>query len=146
MRGNRKVIWISLLAVLLLAGAVTVASAQNPKRPQQKIRAAVLRGMFLGGLDLTDQQKTQIKTILANHKADIRAVVVESVKARKDLRQALAEGTDQSALKAAYDQLSAARWNALLLRRNIGSEIKPILTAEQQAKLQKRLQNIRKIG
>jgi len=102
--------------------------------------------MFLAGLDLTDQQKEQIKTVLSNHKSDIKTVVQDNIKARKDLRQALAQGADQASLKAAYDQVSAAGWNALLLRNNIGAEIKPILTAEQQAKIQKRLENINKIG
>ncbi len=146
MRKNQKVFWAGLLAVFLLAGAVAVVNAQNVKRPQKGGAAFALRGMFLAGLDLTDQQKEQIKTILSNHKSDIRTVAQGNLKARKDLRQAMAEGADQASLKAAYDEVSAAGWNALLLRKNIGAEIRPILTAEQQAKLQKRLENINKIG
>ncbi len=146
MRGYQKCLWVGALAVLLLIGAVAVANAQNLKRLQKGGRAVALRGMFLAGLDLTDQQREQFKTILSSHKADIKTVVLDNMKARKDLRQAMAEGADQASLKAAYDQVSAAGWNALLLRKNIGSDIRPILTAEQQAKLQKRLENIEKIG
>ncbi len=146
MRGNQKVFWVGLLAVLLLAGTMAVANAQNLKRQQRGAGVFAFRGMFLAGLDLTDQQKEQIKTVLSNHASDLKTVVQDNIKARKDLRQALAQGADQASLKLAYDKVSAAGWNALLLRDNIGAEIKPILTVEQQAKLQKRLENVNKIG
>ena len=146
MRKYQKVLWVGALAGLLLVGSVAVTSAQNLKRLQKGGAAVALRGIFLAGLDLTDQQKDQIKTVLSGHKADIKTAVLDNLKARKDLRQAMAEGADRASLKAAYDEVSAAGWNALLLRKNIGTEIKPILTADQQAKLQKRLENIKKIG
>src|SRR5512143_2929141 len=98
MRGYRKVFWAGVLAALLLVGAV--ANAQNPKVVQKQAGAVALRGMFMAGLDLTDQQKEQIRTILANHKVDIRSAAVENMKARKDLRQAMAAGADQAALKS----------------------------------------------
>jgi periplasmic protein CpxP/Spy len=140
------------LVVLLLVSAVAVANAQNAKRLQQNRRqAAALKGMsraglLLGGLDLTDQQKEQVKGILATHKTEIKTAVQENVKARKGLREALASGADQTVLRAAYDQVSGAGWNTLRLRSQIGSEVKQVLTPEQQERLQKRLQNINKLG
>ncbi len=146
MRANQKVIRAGLLGILLLAGAVAVVNAQNLKRQQKGGEALALRAIFVAGLDLTDPQKEQIRTVLSNHKSEISAVVQSNLKARKGLRQALTEGTDQASLKAAYDEVSSAGWNTLLLRKNLGAEIMPILTAEQQAKLQKRLQNINRIS
>jgi periplasmic protein CpxP/Spy len=142
---------VSLVAILLV-GAVTVASAQNAKRLQQnRGQAAAGMGMFrasllLGGLDLTDQQKEQVKGILSNHNAEIKTVVQENLKARKGLREALASGIDPAALKGAYDQASSAGWDTLNLRIKIMSEIKSVLTPEQQQRLQKRMQNINKLG
>ncbi len=146
MRGYRKIFWAGSLAIALAVGAVTVVKAQNAKRLQRTGPAAGLRGTFLQGLDLTDQQRQQIKSILANHKSEIQSVAQEARTARQGLREALAAGADNATLKTAYDQLSAARWDALMLRKNIGGEIKPILTADQLAKLQKRLENIGRIA
>jgi Spy/CpxP family protein refolding chaperone len=152
MKRYTKALWAGSLAVLLIVGAVAVGNGQNLRRLQQERGgAAALRGMFgarmfLAGLDLTDPQKEQVKTIFANHKADIKAVVQDTIQARKGLREALAAGADSVALKTAYDKVSDAGWKALQLLTQIGAEIKPILTAEQQAKLQKRLQNMKKLG
>ena len=149
MRRYQKVLAAIGLAILLIVSAVAVANAQNPKRLGQGGAAA--KGifnvrMFLRGLNLTDQQKEQVKNILSNHKPDMKAVAQESLQARRGLREALAGGADQAALKAAYDKVSTAGWNALMLRKQIGSEIKQILTPEQLELLQKRQQNLKKLG
>jgi protein CpxP len=151
MRGHQKALTAISLAVLLIVGAVAVVNAQNLKRFGQGGAAAASKGKFnarmlLRGLNLTDQQKEQVKNILSNHKPDIKAAAQESLQARKGLREALAGGVDQGALKAAYDKVSSAGWNALLLRNQIGSEIKQILTPEQQQLLQKRQENLKKLG
>lgn len=152
MKRHLRVVPAVGLVALLLASAVAVANAQNAKRLQQNLgKAAALKGgfragLFLGGLDLTDQQKEQVKGILANHKTEIKAVAQEDVKARKALREALATGADQATLKAAYDQVSSAGWDTLSLQIQIRSEVKKILTPEQLERLQKRLQNINKLG
>jgi Spy/CpxP family protein refolding chaperone len=152
MKRNAKAMWVGSLAVLLIAGAVVLAHGQNPGRLQQRPGAgAAMRGMFrarmfLAGLDLTDQQKEQVKTIFANHKDAIRSAVQGSIQARKGLREAIAANSGQDALKAAYDKVSDAGWNALQLRTQIGAEIRQILTPAQQAKLQKRLQNMNRFG
>jgi protein CpxP len=152
MKRHLKVSLAVSLVVLLLVSAVAVANAQNAKRLQQnRGQAAALKGKFragllLGGLDLTDRQKEQVKGILANHKTEIKTIVQENAKAQKGLREALASGVDQVALRVAYDQVSSAGWDALSLRVQTGLEVKKILTPEQQERLQKRLQNIKKLG
>ncbi len=151
MRGYQKTLAAISLGVLLIVSAVAVANAQNLKRLGQGGAAVAIKEkfnarMFLRGLNLTDQQKEQVKNILSNHKPDIKAVAQESLQARKGLREALAGGAEQEALKVAYDKVSGAGWNALMLRNQIGSEIKQILTPEQQELLQKRQQNLKKLG
>jgi len=149
MRRYQKALAAISLAVLLTVSAVAVANAQNLKRLGQGGAAA--KGMFnarmfLRGLNLTDQQKEQVKNILSNHKPEMKAVAQESLQARRGLREALAGEADQAALKAAYDKVSTAGWNALMLRNQIGSELRQILTPEQQELLQKRQQNLKKLG
>jgi len=149
MRGYRKALAAVSLAILLVVSAVAVANAQNVMRLGQGREAAnglFKARLFLRGLNLTDQQKEQVKTILSNHKPDMKAVAQETLQARRGLREASASGADEAALKAAYDKVSAAGWNALMLRNQIGSEIKQILTPEQQDLLKKRQENLKKLG
>jgi periplasmic protein CpxP/Spy len=152
MKGYQKALAAISLAALLIVSAVAVANAQNPKRLGQGGAANPLMGKFnprrtlLRGLNLTDPQKEQIKTIIANHKTDVKAAAQETIKARKDLREALAGSADPAALKTAYDKVSDAGWKALLLRNQIRSEIMQVLTPEQQALLQKRQQKVKKLG
>jgi protein CpxP len=149
MRGYQKALVAISLAALLTVSAVAVANAQNLKQLGQggmATKGTFHVRMFLRGLNLTDQQKEQVKNILSNHKPDMKAVAQESLQARRGLREALAGGADQAALKAAYDKVSTAGWNALILREQIGSEIKQILTPEQQELLKKRQQNLKKLG
>jgi Spy/CpxP family protein refolding chaperone len=152
MKRHANALWVGSLAVLLIAGGIVLAHGQNPRRLQQGPGAGpAMQGMFrarmfLAGLDLTDQQKEQVKTIFADHKDEIKSVVQDTVQARKGLRAAIAANSGQDALKAAYGEVSDAGWNALQLRTKIGAEIKQILTPDQQAKLQKRLQNMNRFG
>lgn len=139
---------LALGAALLLAATVAVAAnAQNAKPGQNGAQKRVLRSMIrpgaaLRGLDLSQQQKDQVKAILTSHKDAIKAAVTDGVKARLVMNRALASGASDQDLKAAFDNATNAQWNALQLRSQMIAEIKPILTPDQQARLQQRLQKV----
>jgi Spy/CpxP family protein refolding chaperone len=136
-------------AMVLLATVAGVARAQNARRVgrAQAGAANILRpATWLRGLDLTAEQKDQIKTIVASHKDEIKAVRQANAEARNALRAARAEGADLGTLKAAYDKVSNAGWEALVSRNTIGAEIKGILTPDQLAKLEKRLKALGTAG
>ncbi len=129
--------------VLSLAGAAA-ADAQNRRGIlQQRAFASLRPGALVAGLNLTEQQREQVRSILAGHKDEMRTLAQEAREAQKAFREALAAGTDPAASKPAYDRAAEARWNMLLLRHRIASEIKQILTPEQQEKLEKRIRRIR---
>jgi Spy/CpxP family protein refolding chaperone len=141
----------AVLALLLGVTAITAAYAQNNGRFLQQRGAASLRGMlrpgaFLAGLNLTEQQREQVRNILAGHKEEIQALVRETREAQRAFREGLAAGKDPAALKPAYDRASEARWNMLLLRNRIAAEIRQILTPEQQEKLERRIRRIKGAG
>jgi Spy/CpxP family protein refolding chaperone len=134
-------------AMLLIATVVAVANAQDAKLGQKAAQKRVLRslirpGAALRGLDLTQQQKDQIKAILASNKDAIKAAVTDSVKARLLMNRALASGASDQDLKAAFDNAANAQWNELQLRSKMIAGIKPILTPDQLARLQQRLQKV----
>jgi len=147
MKRHMKVILAAAAAILLLAAVVASAHAQNAGRRaqvrQQAAGRAMFRaGIFLRGLDLTDAQREQVKGILESHKAEMQASAKEQVQARRVLGRALADGASETALKAAFDQVTSAEWNTIQLRSRMLSEFKQILTAEQLARLQERLRKV----
>jgi Spy/CpxP family protein refolding chaperone len=146
MKRHRNAMVAIVAIVLLVVSAVAVANAQNARRnllvqKQGARQKAMMRlRAFLGGLDLTQQQKDQVKTILAGHKSDIQTIARQTVQDRLSLRSAIVAGaTDDGPLKAAFDKVTTDQWSALTLRSKITAEIKRILTPDQQALLQQRI-------
>jgi Spy/CpxP family protein refolding chaperone len=130
--------------ILLIVTVAAVANAQNAKLKrrilgQEAIKTVFRAKAFLGGLNLTDQQKAQVKTLLANHREEIWAAAREYAKARLALGQALAHGASDQTLKAAFDKVSSAEWNAVTLRSKMVAEVEQVLTPDQQTALQQKL-------
>lgn len=150
MKKRSRVFWICGAAVLMIAGWVAVANAQNARRNdarggQGSPRSMFRLGLVLRGLDLTEPQKEQVKTILTSHREDIRAAVKAYSQARLALGRALAAGAGEADLKALFDKAAGAEWDAIQLRGRIFEEIKAILTPEQLSILQKRLERLGKL-
>jgi Spy/CpxP family protein refolding chaperone len=139
---NSKAIWIAGIFGVLIGITAVVANAQNGRLVRQRLaqgqNTLARPQAWVRGLNMTQDQKDQVKAILANHKAEIKDVAKENAQARKELAAAMANGTDVQTLKSAYDKVSAAGWDRVLLRNKISAEIKPILTPEQLQQLQKR--------
>ena len=87
-------------------------------------------------LDLTDDQKTQVKSIVDSHQAEFKAVG-EKMRAARDGMQALIEADtlDESAVRAKSVEVAAAEADAAILNTKIRTQTLQILTAEQLAKL-----------
>ncbi len=135
-------------AVLLLGLSVTVAMAQNARMMGRKQGPGAQLGMmfrpgaFLRGLNLTQQQKDQVKTVFANHKTEIQKVAKQTAEARMALRDDIFNGANQQTLQGALGKVSTAESDAAVLRSAIWMEIKPILTPDQLTQLQTRQQNM----
>lgn len=145
MKRHQKAMVALGAVILLVVSVVAVANAQNARRNLQVQRQGAKQKVMLGfraglgGLDLTQQQKDQVKTILAGHKPDIQTVARQHVQDRLALRNAIAGGATDSALKAAFDQVKEDEWSAVTLRTKMTAEIKLVLTPDQQARLQQRI-------
>ncbi len=147
MKKSSKVLPIAAVAILLATTVMAAVDVQKANPRQLGIQKGTLRGMFrpgvaLRGLNLSQQQKDQIKGIVANNKDDIKKAAKEYARARLLLRDALVSGASAQDLKAAFDGVTSAEWSAIQLRAKITSEIKPVLTPDQQARLQQRLQKV----
>ena len=88
------------------------------------------------GLDLTDDQKTQLKQINESHAAEFKAVRDKSRAAHEGMEALLtAETINESAIRAKSAEIAAAEADMLNLNAKIRKESMQILTADQLAKL-----------
>jgi Spy/CpxP family protein refolding chaperone len=132
---GRKKFMIGCLALILISIASLPTVAQdNVGAVGRRARMARLYRMnqFAAGLNLTADQKTQIKTIIANNKTQRLQASRDVVKARLDV----ANGVPNAAA-----ELAAARQKAVNLRKSILGQMKSVLTPDQLAQVQTKMQS-----
>ena len=143
----------ALIAVLSVSGAVVVAQDQQPPttgtpqiqkqnrrdRLERRGKRRHMRGQRLGaglrGLDLTDQQKEQARTIMRANFESHKAQIEELKQLRQKGREGLSDA-DKARAKELHNQLRESRMSA----RN---QLSSLLTAEQKSKLEERMKNRR---
>jgi len=97
--------------------------------------------MGLGGpefreLDLTDDQRGQIKAIIDSHQPELKVAAEKIGEAWEAMRQLLeAESLDEPAVRAKSLDVAAADADAAILNAKIRTKTLAVLTAEQQQKL-----------
>jgi periplasmic protein CpxP/Spy len=139
-------------AVAMLAGAAPLVVAQDqPQRrqgpgmrgpggpgggPGMRGPGGPMGPMGFRGLDLTDDQKTQLKQINDSHAAEFKAVRDKSRAAHDGMQELLTADTiNESAIRAKSAEIAAAEADMLILNAKVRKESMQILTAEQLAKL-----------
>jgi protein CpxP len=100
--------------------------------------------MGLRALNLTDEQRAQVRTVLQGHRDDVRALVQKGRAARRQLFDA-ASGSpvDENAVRAASTAVADAAADAAILRAKVRSEIFALLTPEQREKAETLKQQMR---
>ena len=95
-------------------------------------------GHIARALDLSSDQKARIKTILKAHSSEIETQMKASAVARQAVHDAvLAQPVDENAIRAAAAQLGQVHADGAVLFAKIRTEVQPILTDDQNAKIQK---------
>ena len=90
---------------------------------------------MLRQLDLTDDQRAQVRQVMDSHRDEQRAVgerVMAAHRAQRDV--VTAAQFDEQAVRAKAAELAAAEADAAVLRAKVHSEVFAVLTPEQQAK------------
>ncbi len=143
------------IAVLTLAAGAPLLMAQD-QQPQQRQGRGMggpggpgMRGpggpggpMGMGfgpgfrGLDLTDDQKAQLKKIADARRSDFEAAG-EKVRAAREGMRALveADSINESGIRAKSAEIAAAEADVMILNAKVRQESLQVLTSEQQAKL-----------
>jgi protein CpxP len=90
---------------------------------------------MLRQLDLTDEQRTQVRQVMESHRAELKAVGERLAAAHRTQRDAVtAPQFDEAAVRATTADLAAVLGDAAVLHAKVHSEVFALLTPEQQAK------------
>lgn len=148
--GSRFVRFARVAAVTVIVGALGAGVYAQQQQQQQRqgrpgagwqgrgMRAGgpmARLGFRLGQLNLSDDQKQQVKSILQNHKADFKALADRAMPARRALADAIASG-DEAAIKQRSADVAAVQTDRALLAAKLRNEVFKVLTPEQQQKAQ----------
>jgi Spy/CpxP family protein refolding chaperone len=140
-------------AALMLAGAAPLVFAQDqPQQQQQQRRRGpggpgfdgprAMRGgpgMEFRGLDLTDDQRAQLRKIREARQNEFKAAGEKLHAAREGMRQLLTADTiNEQAIRSKASEVAAAEAEMAILNARVRQESLQILTAEQQNKLKER--------
>jgi Spy/CpxP family protein refolding chaperone len=114
----------------LFAGRLFASGVSDRSAPR-------MFGRLARTLDLTADQRGQIKAILRSHAAEIEAQMTAGAAARRALHDAIkTQPVDESSIRARAAEDGSARANGAVLFARIRAEVLPILTADQRQKLQ----------
>jgi len=135
------------LLTLLLVAALPLA-AQRPGRGGHASQRGMGAPVF-ACLELTENQKIQMKSITEKHQATMEAKRKAAQEATQALHRASrTAATSEADLKALHDRASAARFELMQARRAMQQEHRAVLTADQlvnmekyQAERQERMKN-----
>ena len=128
----------------LVAGRLSAGAF--PQRAHSEFAPRVFARMARA-LDLSDDQKSQIKAVLKTHAAEIEAQMKASSAARRGLHQAvLAQPIDENGIRAAAASLGSVEGDGAVLFAKIRTEVEPILTETQRAKIQQFRDRVRNRG
>jgi len=123
-------------AAAIFAGGLTAtktfaadSSAPAPARPRIFQRVA-------GKLNLTADQRAQIKAVLSSEKETLQPLLARLRDARKNLRAAIrSSDANETAVRAASATVAAAEADLAVERMKIYGKIAPILTDEQRQRI-----------
>ena len=95
-------------------------------------RAMVLRSE----LDLTAEQRKEVRTILMSNRKDIAAALRPVSEDRRQLRTAvLADQPDEQQIRAASEKLGKSIGDAAVTLSKVAGEVKQVMTSQQLSKI-----------
>jgi protein CpxP len=124
-------------AAAIIAGGLTSAPAQdtNSAAGTRPGRGQILQ-RIAKKLNLTDDQKSQIKAVLGGEKDTLKSLFGQLHDARKNLRAAIHAGdANETAVRAASAKVAGVEADLAVERMKLYGKIAPILTDQQRRKI-----------
>lgn len=123
---------LSAVTSLILVGATVIQAAEQPDHPM----ARALMHRLAEKLQLSEDQKDQIKAILKSDKDTLKPMIQNLAAARKELRTTIqADNTTEAAVRAASAKVAAVEADLAVERMKLYAKIAPILTDAQKQEL-----------
>jgi periplasmic protein CpxP/Spy len=147
MKNTYRFALVAGLVAIFAAATVPVLMAQNgpPQGPPMGRHAGPppdgrmgprgpmgILGPALRALNLTDEQREQVKGIMQSHRADFKQVG-DKIRAARDGMGALvdADTLDEAAIRAKSLEVASAEADAAILNARVRAEVYALLTPEQ---------------
>jgi Spy/CpxP family protein refolding chaperone len=123
------------VAVKAAETSAAIATGETPGMWKTLISGQIGRLLALrSDLDLTSEQKDQIKEILQSHRTEIAAAIKPVVEKRRALGDTvMADPIDEQAIRTAAGNLSNSIGDAAVLAAKVRTEVSKVLTPEQRA-------------
>jgi Spy/CpxP family protein refolding chaperone len=137
MHSNRLKIAVALLAVTLLTVAAFGQSVVRTTAPGHRgWGLSNLLGTFGDYLELTDEQRTQMKAILAKEKPNFQPLVKQLAAGNQQMRQIEeASSFDEAKVRTLANQQSQAMTELMVQKARVKSELLQVLTPDQKTKM-----------
>lgn len=127
---------VPLLAAAVIVGGLLVAHAQTTDRHGGPFGRGSVLARVARQLQLTTDQKTQIKAILVAEKEPLVALISQLHEARIQLRAAIqADQATEASVRAAAAGVAAVEADLAVERLKLHNQIYPLLTPGQKEKL-----------
>lgn len=137
-RTDRRTFLLSVVAlVLVLAPAALIAQPMMGRFHGPDDGPGFMAERALSHLDLTDEQREQLKSVVNGHRDSMRDQMEAMFKARESLNQAIhGDSYDEQAVRKAADAVGRLETDIALSRAQMRQQLKSILTPEQFGQLE----------
>lgn len=133
---KKQVIIIGLVVLMMVVGSLTAYAGRFGGHPPGPGRGFA---KLINALDLSETQKTQVNDILAVHQDDMEAAHDSMDDFRQKIHDAMVkypfDETAENELRLALKEASLVKEDIFVMRAKMMSELKAILTPEQQEKM-----------
>lgn len=140
MKHLRLILIIALAGLALIAGAAYAAD-QGEGGPHRGMHHAYMGGgpgfgMFLHHLNLTDDQRAQVKQIMQNEKGNMKPLMQQEGQVHQQMMQLITSGKfDENSAGAIIRGEAQTHMQLEMEHAKIASQIYALLSSDQKAKL-----------
>lgn len=141
----QKTLITALVSAIFLGGAAMVQAhdhaddKEHQCKHHDKHKKSGMHKLF-DSLDMSDEQKAEIKALMKTHYGDNREVMQTRWQLRKQMMQlSYSDGVDQQRLNELIEASTAMHADHLAEKAHLNQAIYQLLTDEQQKQLQQKL-------
>jgi Spy/CpxP family protein refolding chaperone len=134
---TNKILILATAAAIIVGGLITTRSpaADDSAQATTPLRGQILK-RIAEKLNLTDDQKSQIKTILSGEKDALKTLLTQLHDARKSMRAAIqASDANETSVRAASAKVASTEADLAVERMKLYGKIAPVLTDEQRQQI-----------